>query len=657
MHHLYIDIETYSPVDLKKCGAYKYIEHPDFEIQLFSYAYNNDPVVCIDLTKQVLPIDLKTDLLNPEVIKHAHNATFERRSLSKYLGREIPISQWECSLVKCAYCGLPLSLDEASEVLDIAHKKLKTGKSLINTFAKPIKPSKSNGFRTRWYPDDLPALWEDYKEYNIFDVEAERDIDKALASFEIPDMEKQLYILDQSINDCGILIDTAFVTNAIHMDNVFSASIIEQMVEDTGMSNPKSNKQLKEYLAKEYGFDIESLNKKEMPELLKRAKGTEVHSILKQRNMVAKSSTKKYVAMLNYANEDNKARGLFQFYGANRTGRWAGRGIQLQNLPQNHLADLALARKLVADNDLDQLEMLFGNVTDVLSQLIRTAFVAPEGCTFAVADFSAIEARVLAWLANETWRLEVFATHGKIYEASAAMMFHMNIEDIKKGSPERFKGKVAELALGYQGSLGAMKNMGGEAMGLSVPEMMHIVRMWRNANKNIVRLWGEVDEASIEAVMYKTPQYCRVGRPEDNLFLVFAVEENYLTIQLPSGRKLFYLEPKLVRNSKGNLIITYSNTDQKTKSWGTAETYGGKFIENITQAIARDLLAWSMLKINKQNFKIVLHVHDEVAVEIPKENAERTLKYLCDLMGESVPWAPGLLLRADGYTTDFYMKD
>ena len=651
MHHLHIDVETYSPEDLKKCGLYKYVEHPDFEIQLFGYAIDDEPVQCLDLTEQPLPIFLKKALQDPTVIKHAHNATFERRTLSKYLGVELPIEQWECSMIKCAYCGLPLALDAACEILQVEHQKIKAGKDLIKVFAKPIKPTKNKPLVMRNYPKDFPELWTEYKGYNIGDVESERDLCKALSIFEIPEIERQLYIFDQEVNDRGILVDLNMANNAIEMDAIFAEKLTAQLRELTGIANPKSSKQIKDFMSDSYGVTIESLNKKEMPNLLKAAKGTGALEVLEMRNQLSKSSIKKYDAMINYANSDHRTRGLFQFYGASRTGRWAGRGIQLQNLPQNHLNDLELARQLVCDNDLDTAEMCFGNVSDMLSQLIRTAFIAPPNMTFAVADFSAIEARVIAWLAEEQWRLDVFAGDGKIYEASAAMMFHIPIESIKKGSDLRQKGKIAELALGFGGSLEALRRMGGEGMGLTDPEMCAIVKAWRIASPAIADFWDDVNECALRTVKYGTESKTRIRD------IYFRIESDNLTIELLSGRKLFYMRPRLGVNRFGGVSIEYLNTDQKSKEYGVAETYGGKLVENIVQATARDLLAHSMLKVRAIGLPIVMHVHDELIAEVYKTTAATDFKAIIDIMAEPVPWAPGLILKGDGYMTDFYKKD
>ena len=487
--------------------------------------------------------------------------------------------------------------------------------------------------------------------YNNFDVRAEREIVRRLEAYDIPKWEQRLWELDQEINDRGILIDLGMAANAISIDEGYKATLTQEVKDITGLENPNSVVQLKAWLEMELGEPVDSLNKKDMPALLERAFGNDVKRVLEARQRLGKTSVKKYTAMLNCAGRDKRARGLFQFYGANRTGRWAGRLIQLQNLPQNHIDDIELARDCVVKGDAQVLEIFYDNVPDTLSQLIRTAFIAPEGKTFAVADFSAIEARVLSWFANEEWRLDVFRTHGKIYEAAAAMMFGLPIEMIKKGSPERQKGKIAELALGYGGSLGALKRMGGEAMGLSDGEMMSIVRKWRAANEGITDFWASVQDAAYKAVRLRDKVVL-----DEYHGLEFECNTEVLTIKLPSGRKLFYRDPCIRNSSKGE-ILCYYGINQETKQWSVLDTYGGKLTENIIQATARDLLAWSMLKLNAWYYPIVMHVHDECVAEVPIESSEKSLADMCNIMGEDVEWAPGLPLRADGYVTPFYKKD
>ena len=648
MRNLFIDIETYSSIDLKTSGLYKYVSSPDFEILLISYTFDNEHIRSIDLASgESMPEEFEEALLDENVIKHAHNATFERVCFRR-IGYDVPAEEWHCTMIKAAYCGLPLSLDELSKVLDLENKKSATGKALIKYFSCPCKPTRLNGQRSRNYPIHNPDKWNEYVSYNVADTAAEREIYYLLESIEIPQMERDLYVLDQKINDTGILVDKHFVNNAIKIDEWYSSNLSKVVSEKYGIDNPNSSAQLKQWLLEVTGNEVESLAKREMPALLENNKGDiDVSFVLKARQQLSKSSIKKYTAMLNCTGDDNKARGLFQFYGANRTGRWAGRLIQLQNLPQNHLADIAEVRSYVYEGKQTALDLLYDDLSSILSQLIRTAFIPSSGL-YVVADFSAIEARVISWLASESWRLEVFETHGKIYEATAARMFNIPIEMVTKGSDLRQKGKVAELALGYQGGLGALKRMGGEAMGLSDGEMMDIVRKWRKANPAIVDFWEDMNRCAANAVRY-AGQF--VSEYRGIIFERIDVPNNsFLSVQLPSGRKLFYYKPRL--DSKGSIV--YQGIIQETKTWGEIATYGGKITENIVQAIARDLLAVSMLKIDKAGYPIVMHVHDEVISDV---NDEKALKEICDIMGENVSWAEGLSLKADGFVTNFYKKD
>ena len=648
MRNLFIDIETYSSIDLKTSGLYKYVSSPDFEILLISYTFDNEHIRSIDLASgESMPEEFEEALLEEAVIKHAHNATFERVCFRR-IGYDVPAEEWHCTMIKAAYCGLPLSLDELSKVLDLENKKSATGKALIKYFSCPCKPTRLNGQRSRNYPIHNPDKWNEYVSYNVADTAAEREIYYLLESIEIPQMERDLYVLDQKINDTGILVDKHFVNNAIKIDEWYSSNLSKVVSEKYGIDNPNSSAQLKQWLLEVTGNEVESLAKGEMPALLENNKGdVDVSFVLKARQQLSKSSIKKYTAMLNCTGDDNKARGLFQFYGANRTGRWAGRLIQLQNLPQNHLADIAEVRSYVYEGKQTALDLLYDDLSSILSQLIRTAFIPSSGL-YVVADFSAIEARVISWLASESWRLEVFETHGKIYEATAARMFNIPIEMVTKGSDLRQKGKVAELALGYQGGLGALKRMGGEAMGLSDGEMMDIVRKWRKANPAIVDFWEDMNRCAANAVRY-AGQF--VSEYKGIIFERIDVPNNsFLSVQLPSGRKLFYYKPRL--DSKGSIV--YQGIIQETKTWGEIATYGGKITENIVQAIARDLLAVSMLKIDKAGYPIVMHVHDEVISDV---NDEKALKEICDIMGENVSWAEGLSLKADGFVTNFYKKD
>jgi len=650
---LHIDIETYSSIDIMTAGAYKYCESIDFEILMIAYAFDDEPIRMIDLALgDEIPQEFLDALLDPSIEKHAHNANFERNAF-RAIGYDVPIEQWYCSAVKAAYCGLPLSLAMVSEALKLEEKgKLSTGKALIRYFSMPIKPTKANGMRERNFPEHDMEKWEEFKLYCINDVEAEREIGKRLEAYAIPDFERINYILDQQINDRGILVDIDMAKNAYHIDELHSELMTKQLIELTGLDNPNSPAQLKQWLSLAMGKEITTLAKEAMNTLVEEAESEAVKEVLSLRKKSSKSSTKKYVAMLNCACNDDRVRGLFQFYGANRTGRWAGRLVQLQNLPQNHIKDLEQARSLIASGDYELAAMFYDDISNVLSQLIRTTFIAKKECTFAVADFSAIEARVIAWLANEKWRLDVFETHGKIYEASASMMFNVPIESVTKGSELRDKGKISELALGYQGALGALRQMGGEKMGLTDMEMDRIVKLWRKKNPSIVKLWYEVNEAAIRAVKTRKPVILTKFRN-----LKFYFDGDALTIELPSGRKLFYQQATTTTNRFGQESVKYKGLDQMTKKWWWIDSYGGKFVENIVQAIARDLLAYSMQQLDKAGFSIVMHVHDEVVAEVDKSKGEELLEQMCDIMGAEVPWALGLPLKADGYITDFYKKD
>lgn len=654
--HLFIDIETYSSVDIKESGAYKYIEAPDFEILMISYAFDKGPVKIVDLAQGgSIPDEFEEALFNPECLKVAHNAVFERLSF-KRIGYDIPAKYWYCTLVKAAYCGLPLSLDAVSKVLNLEDKKLNTGKALINYFSCPCKPTKINGGRTRNYPEHAPEKWEMYKEYNMFDVLAEREIFYRLEAYEIPEIERRMYELDQEVNDRGILVDIELANSAVHVDNICTGLLTKRAQELTGLQNPNSTTQIKKWVERRTGVTVPSLSKDEMPDLREKFKKyADVIELLDIRGKLSKTSIKKYYAMLNCAMQDRRCRGLFQFYGANRTGRWAGRLLQLQNLSKNHVSNISLPRNLVRLKDWDAIEMIYGDVPDILSQLVRTALIAPEGKTFAVADFSAIEARVISWLANEEWRMEVFKGDGKIYEATGSKMFNVPISSITKGSALRDKSKISELALGYEGSLGALRRMGGERMGLSETEMISLVRKWRLANPSIVKLWKELDEASKESVRYQRPVKCTCKN------IVFDCDSKFMTVQLPSGRKLFYANPVIKAKGVGPTMssktLCYGGIDQKTSQWGEIDTYGGKLTENIVQAIARDLLGNSMLNMREAGFDIVMHVHDEVIAEIPVDGYLDHYKKMVETMEKVPEWALDFPLKADGYTTPFYLKD
>lgn len=654
--NLFIDVETYSSVDIKESGAYKYIESPDFEILIIGYALDDGPVKIVDLAQgEEMPEEFEEALLDPDCVKVAHNAVFERLSF-KRIGYNVPAEQWYCTSVKAAYCGLPLSLDAVSKRLDLTDKKLDTGKALIKYFSCPCKPTRINGMRTRNYPSDAPEKWEMYKEYNMYDVLAEREIFQKLSAYEIPDIERRMYVLDQNINDRGILVDMELAQSAIAVDNEYTTLLTNHAKELTGLENPNSPAQIRQWIEKTTGCVVMSLSKETMPDLMKEfADYPDIIELLNIRKKLSKTSIKKYYAMLNCAMKDNRCRGLFQFYGANRTGRWAGRLLQLQNLSKNHISHIETPRELIRARDWETVEMMYDDVADILSQLVRTALIAPKGKTFAVADFSAIEARVISWLANEKWRMDVFRGDGKIYEATGAKMFNVPISAITKGSVLRDKSKISELALGYEGSLGALKRMGGERMGLSDTEMMSMVSRWRLANPAIVDTWKEIDEASKEAVRYQRPVSCTCKN------LIFDCDGQFMTIQLPSGRKLFYANPKfkdkkIGRSTMPTRVLCYQGVVQETKQWGEIDTYGGKLTENIVQAIARDLLGDAMLRMQDEGYEIVASVHDEVIVEVPEINAKDHYNRLVEIMSTPPQWAEDLPLNADGGVMMFYQK-
>lgn len=645
-----IDIETFSSVDIASCGLYKYAESDDFTILLFAYACDDKPVQIVDFASgEELPERIFQALTDPKILKTAFNATFERVCIGRYYGIDLPIEQWECTMVRSAMLGLPLSLAQVGKVLNLEDQKMSEGKALIKYFSSPCKPTKTNGGRTRNLPEHAPDKWNTFKRYCVRDVEVERTIRDKTKSFSIPECEKELYIFDQRINDRGVLIDMDLVKHAIRMDALYKGRLNAEAAELSGLDNPNSVAQLKAWLEKETGNEIVTLSKKDIPDLLKSADDDIVRRMLCIRQEMAKTSTKKYEAMEKAACADNRVRGLLQFYGANRTGRWAGRLVQVQNLPQNHIDDLDYARTLVKEGDLDMLEMMYGNVPDTLSQLIRTAFIAKPEHTFIVCDFSAIEARVIAWLAGEKWRLDVFRTHGKIYEASASMMFHVPVEEITKTDPRRQKGKIAELALGYQGAVGAMKSMGGEKMGLSETEMQEIVTHWRKANPAIVKLWDQVQEAAITCVESKSSTIIEHG-------ITFRMRLGALMIHLPSGRILSYPRPYIGENRFGAKSICYEGLSQTTKQWGKQETYGGKLVENIVQAIARDCLALTILRLEKAGYPIVFHVHDEVIIEA-RADGSQTLEKVEEIFKQPISWAKDLPLKGAGYITDYYLKD
>lgn len=648
MQTLAIDIETFSSADLLKGGVYKYVESPDFDILLFAYSFDGADVEIIDLTVDELPENLIEVLTDSRILKTAHNANFERTCLQKYLGIELSPDQWSCTMAVASMVGLPLSLDAVAKALNLEQQKDATGKSLIRYFCLPCKPTKVNGSRIRNHPQDDPEKWEKFKHYCMQDVRTEQAIRKRINWFTVPDSEIKLWQLDQRINDKGILLDPTLVNRAIAMDLEYNDKLVIEAIQLTGLDNPNSVSQLKKWMQEAIGEEVETLSKNSIPELLKKTDDKIVKRVLHIRQEMSRTSVKKYKAMEAAICADMRVRGLLQYYGANRTGRWAGRLVQVQNLPQNHLPDLELARSLVRDGDTELVDMAFGNVPDTLSQLIRTSFVAPPGHRFIIADFSAIEARVIAWLAGEQWRLQVFNTHGKIYEASASQMFKVPIQDIKKGSDLRQKGKVSELALGYQGGPNALITMGALKMGLKEEELPMLVRMWRNANKAIVAFWNTVQDAAITCVRDNTLEKIQHG-------ISFFMERGVLFIELPSKRRLAYLRPKLVNSKFGGMALTYEGMSQTTKQWTRQDTYGGKLVENIVQAVARDCLADAMLRLDAAGYNEVMHVHDEIVMEEPY--GKGSLEEVNKIMGTTIPWAKGLPLKADSYECEFYKKD
>ena len=644
--NLEIDIESFSDVDLTKCGVYKYASAPDFEIILFAYSVDGGPVRQVDLAcGEKIPAEIIAALEDDTVTKWAFNANFERVCLSRYLGYPtgdyLMPDSWRCSMVWSAYLGLPLSLEGVGTVLGLEKQKLTEGKNLIKYFCQPCVPTKSNGGRTRNLPADTPEKWEAFKTYNIRDVEVEMAIQARLSNYPVPESVWEEYHLDQEINDRGIMIDRELVDQALLIDARSKSDLMTRLQAMTGLDNPNSVQQLKGYLANR-GIEADSLGKKEVAAMIKTVPG-DIAEVLSLRLQLAKSSVKKYQAMRNSACDDDRCRGMFFFYGANRTGRFSGRIVQLQNLPQNHIPDLAEARALVKCGGYEALELLYENIPEVLSELIRTAFVPQPGYKFCVADFSSIEARVLSWLAGERWRTEVFVNNGDIYCASASAMFGVPVEKHGRNAELRQKGKIAELALGYGGSVGALKSMGALEMGLAEEELQPLVDSWRTANPNIVRFWWDVDRAVKRAVKQREPSVLRGIR--------FECRSGMLFITLPSGRRLAYVKPRSGENRFGGESVTYEGVGA-AKKWERIESYGPKFVENIVQAISRDILCYAMRTLS--HCRICAHVHDELIVECRKD---ASLDAICEQMGRTPPWAEGLVLRADGYETQSYKKD
>ena len=657
-NHLSIDIETKSSVDIGKAGAYKYAQSPDFGILLFAYSLDDSPVRVIDLAcGEKIPETIRLALMDPAVTKHAYNAAFEWYCLNR-AGYQTPLEQWKCTMAHGLYCGYTAGLDATGKAIGLPQEKQKlaTGKALIKYFCTPCKPTKANGGRIWNLPEHAPEKWELFKEYCGQDVVTEKAILRRLEAFPMPEEEEKLWQMDVRMNAYGVRVDTGLIGGALSIHERSTEELGRKAAAITGLSNPNSTAQLLGWLRGQ-GTELPDLRKETVAETLDNPENLpgEVKTVLEIRQQLGKTSIKKYEAMKTACCTDERVRGLTQYYGANRTGRWAGRMVQMQNLPRNYLKTLDYARKLVKAGNYEGVKALYGNVPDTLSQLIRTAFIPSEGHKFVVADFSAIEARVIAWLAGEQWVNEVFATHGKIYEATASQMFGVPVEKIVKGNPEyslRQKGKVATLALGYQGGVNSLVSMGALGMGLTEEELPEIVDRWRQANPRIVDLWYQVGNAALAVMESAQPQAVHG--------LVFALEgdllygQSFLTVRLPSGRKLFYPKPFLKENQFGRPAVHYYTVGQQTRKWEVASTYGGKMVENIVQAIARDCLAETLKRIDARGLQVVFHVHDEVIIDAPMET---TVEEICGLMAEPIPWAPGLILRGAGFESSYYMKD
>ena len=659
MHHLSIDLETFSTVPIAKAGAQKYIASPDFEILLFAYSLDGAPVEVVDFAQgEMLPAWVAEAITSPEYIKHAYNAPFEWGCLSKYIGRQLPPEQWRCTMFHGLYAGYTAGLSATGKALGLPEdkQKLNAGKALIRYFCVPCSPTKTNGGRTRNYPRHSPERWELFKEYCKQDVVTEMEIERRLSAIPVPDFVQKEWETDLIINSRGVAVDMDLVNGALDLGNSVRSQLMQEAAQLSGLDNPNSVSQLTGWFETEMDEAISDLRKSTVADLLERKNNSgTVQRMLEIRQELGKTSTKKYDAIDAAVCPDGRVRGLLQFYGANRTGRWAGRLVQVQNLPRTYTEPLELARDLVKRRSLDALKAVYGGVSDTLSQLIRTAFIASPGNVLIDADFSAIEARVISWLAGEDWRLEVFRTHGRIYEASASQMFGVPLERIKKGNPEyalRAKGKVAELALGYQGSTGALINMGALKMGIPEEDLPDIVNRWRETNRRIRDLWYKMDAAAVQVIS----QGGSVGLN----CLVIAREFDYnqntdcMTITLPSGRKLYYIAPQLGLNRWGNPSITYMGVNDKNK-WGRIETYGGKLVENCVQAIARDCLAQAIEHLEEAGLPVIFHIHDEVVIDCPPDAA--TLEEVVRIMSRPIPWAPGLPLGADGWVGTFFKKD
>lgn len=660
MPHLSIDLETYSSVPITKTGAYKYVQSPDFEILLFAYSVDNGPVEIVDLAQgEILPNWLYEAVKNHEYIKHAYNAAFEWYCLSKFYGFLLPVNQWRDTMLHGLYCGFTAGLDATGKALGLPAEKQKmsVGKALIRYFCIPCIPTQANGGRTRNLPKHDPDKWDLFKSYCVGDVTTEKEIDRRLSAFPVPDAIEKQWQTDLNINARGVAVDMGMVCGALEIDAASRESLTNEAASLTGLENPNSIAQLSKWLEKTTDTPVADLRKDTVADMLENQAFTgSAERMLEIRQELGKTSTKKYNAIEAAVCRDGRVRGLLQFYGANRTGRWAGRLVQVQNLPRTYIGQLPLAREAVRNKESDKLRLLYGSVPDTLSQLIRTSFVASDGNQLVDADFSAIEARVISWLAGEQWRLQVFKTHGKIYEASASQMFGVPLEKITKGNPEyslRQKGKVAELALGYQGSSGALIAMGALKMGIPEEDLPDIVSRWRDANKRIVDLWYALESAAVSVIQTGSPAGVR------GLVLAreFDIENNldFLTITLPSHRKLYYANPELGVNQWNRPSIMYRGVNQTTKQWTQLETYGGKLVENVIQAIARDCLAVAIEHLEEAGFQVVFHVHDEVIIDCPAEKSD--LDAVVRIMTQPIPWAPDLPLNADGWIGDFFRKD
>lgn len=671
LHHLSIDLETYSTVSIGAAGSYRYILDPSFEILLFAYSLDGMPVEVIDVASgQVIPLWLKNALKNPLYIKHAYNAAFEWFALSKYLGW-LPPDQWRDTMLHALYCGYPASLDAAGRAMGLPEdkKKLTTGKALIRYFCVPCKPSNANGNRTRNLPKHDPAKWKLFKEYNGQDVVTEMEIDRRLSAFPVPAFVQKQWETDLTMNARGVAADMEMVSGALVIGATVKSQLMAEARQLSGLDNPNSIKQLARWLTEATDSDAEitSVTKETVATMLKQPQPANVQRMLEIRQELGKTSTKKYDALETCIADDGRVRGLLQFYGANRTGRWAGRLVQVQNLPRTYTHPLPPARQLVKDRSIDGLRLMYGSINDTLSQLIRTAFVATPGNVLIDADFSAIEARVISWLAGQEWRLEVFRTHGKIYEASASQMFHVPIEKIKKGNPEyalRQRGKVAELALGYQGGVSAMRRMdtGHNLDDLSDDEVKGIVDRWRETNSMIRDLWNIVDSAAVTVITNGGAQTIRSETTDAVITLACELDvitgTRYMTILLPSGRKLYYPSPEIGVNRWGNPSVSYMGQNQTTKRWERVETYGGKLVENIVQAIARDCLAIAIENLEAQGLHVVFHIHDEVVIDTPAwADNDTMLDTVTKIMTKPIPWAKALPLNADGWVDKFFKKD